>query len=63
MVREANRHIGRDLLEAALVAALIAMLLAIVATYSISRRLVRITDFAERIAAGDLSARIQEEST
>jgi two-component system phosphate regulon sensor histidine kinase PhoR len=62
-IREANRHIGRDLLEAALVAALIAMLLAIVATYSISRRLVRITDFAERIAAGDLSARIQEEAS
>ena len=62
-IQEANRHIGRDLLEAALVAALIAMLLAIVATHSISRRLVRITDFAERVAAGDLSARIQEEST
>jgi two-component system phosphate regulon sensor histidine kinase PhoR len=62
-IREANRHIGRDLLEAALVAALVAMLLAIVATYSISRRLVRITDFAERIAAGDLSARIQEEAS
>ena len=62
-IREANRRIGRDLLEAALVAAFIAMLLAIVATYSISRRLVRITDFAERVAAGDLSARIQEEST
>jgi two-component system phosphate regulon sensor histidine kinase PhoR len=39
------------------------MLLAILATHSISRRLVRITDFAERVAAGDLSARIQEEST
>jgi two-component system phosphate regulon sensor histidine kinase PhoR len=63
MIREANRHIGRDLLEAALVAAFIAMFLAMVATYSISRRLVRITDFAERIATGDLSARIQEEST
>ncbi len=62
-IQEANRRIGRDLLEAALVAALIAMLLAIVATHSISRRLVRITDFAERVAAGDLSARIQEEST
>ena len=62
-IQEANSHIGRDLLEAALVAALIAMLLAIVATHSISRRLVRITDFAERVAAGDLSARIQEEST
>ena len=62
-IREANHRIGRDLLEAALVAAFIAMFLAMVATYSISRRLVRITDFAERIAAGDLSARIQEEST
>ena len=62
-IREANRRIGRDLLEAGLVAALTAMLLAIVATYSISRRLVRITDFAERVAAGDLSARIQEAST
>ena len=62
-IREANRRVGRDLLGAALVAALIAMLLAIVATHSISRRLVRITDFAERVAAGDLSARIQEEST
>jgi two-component system phosphate regulon sensor histidine kinase PhoR len=62
-IQEANRRIGRDLLEAALVAALIAMLLAILATHSISRRLVRITDFAERVAAGDLSARIQEEST
>ena len=30
------------------------------ATQSIGRRLVRITDFAERVAAGDLSARIQE---
>jgi two-component system phosphate regulon sensor histidine kinase PhoR len=62
-IREANRRVGRDLLEAALVAALLAMLLAVGATYSISHRLVRITDFAERVAAGDLSARIQEEST
>jgi two-component system, OmpR family, phosphate regulon sensor histidine kinase PhoR len=62
-IQEANRRIGRDLLEAALVAAILAMFLAVVATYSISRRLVRITDFAERVAAGDLSARIQEKST
>jgi two-component system, OmpR family, phosphate regulon sensor histidine kinase PhoR len=62
-IQEADRRIGGDLLEAALVAAFLAMLLAIIATYSISRRLVRITDFAERVAAGDLSARIQEEST
>ena len=38
-------------------------LLAFLATQSIGRRLLRITDFAERVAAGDLSARIQEEST
>jgi two-component system, OmpR family, phosphate regulon sensor histidine kinase PhoR len=62
-IQEANRRIGRDLLEAALVAAILATFLAVVATYSISRRLVRITDFAERVAAGDLSARIQETST
>jgi two-component system phosphate regulon sensor histidine kinase PhoR len=36
---------------------------AFVATQSIGRRLSRITDFAERIATGDLSARIQEGST
>jgi two-component system phosphate regulon sensor histidine kinase PhoR len=62
-IEEAYRRIGRDLLEGALVAALIAMFLAVIATYTIARRLVRITDFAERIAAGDFSARIQEEST
>ena len=39
---------------------LLALLLAFVATQSIGRRLLRITDFAERIAAGDLTARIQE---
>ncbi len=62
-LREANRRVGLDLLKGALVAAVLAMLLAIFATYTIARRLVRITDFAERVAAGDLSARIQEEST
>src|ERR1019366_1374425 len=61
-IREANRRVGRDLLGAALVAALIAMLLAIVATHSISRRLVRITDFAEHVAAAlDKTARKLED--
>ena len=59
-IREANREIRRDLLEGSAVAALLALLLAFVATQSIGRRLLRITDFAERVAAGDLSARIQE---
>jgi two-component system phosphate regulon sensor histidine kinase PhoR len=59
-IREANREIRRDLLEGTAVAGLLALLLALVATQSIGRRLLRITDFAERVAAGDLSARIQE---
>ncbi len=62
-IHEANRHIRWDLAEASAVAALLALLLAFLATQSIGRRLLRITDFAERVAAGDLSARIQEEST
>jgi two-component system, OmpR family, phosphate regulon sensor histidine kinase PhoR len=62
-MREANRQIKTNLLEASLVAAVLALLLAFFATQSIGRRLLRITDFAERVAAGDLSARIQEEST
>jgi len=62
VIRETNRRIDLDLLKVSLIAALLAMLLAFVATQSISRRLVRITDFAERVAAGDLSARIQEGS-
>jgi two-component system phosphate regulon sensor histidine kinase PhoR len=62
-IREGNRHIRWDLGEASAVAALLALLLAFLATQSIGRRLLRITDFAERVAAGDLSARIQEEST
>jgi two-component system, OmpR family, phosphate regulon sensor histidine kinase PhoR len=62
-IRQANRRIRRDLLEGSALAALLAMVLAFVGTQSIGRRLVRITDFAERVAAGDLSARIQEESS
>jgi len=59
-IREANREIRRDLLEGSAVAGLLALLLVLAATQSIGRRLLRITDFAERVAAGDLSARIQE---
>jgi two-component system phosphate regulon sensor histidine kinase PhoR len=61
-VRDANRQIRNDLLKSSAVAAVIALVLAFIATQLIGRRLARITDFAERIAAGDLSARIQEES-
>lgn len=61
-VRDANRRVRNDVLKSSAVAALIALVLAFSATQLIGRRLARITDFAERIAAGDLSARIQEES-
>jgi two-component system phosphate regulon sensor histidine kinase PhoR len=61
-IHEANRQIRRDLMEGSAVAGLLALLLAFIATQSIGRRLLRITDFAERVAGGDLSARIQEGS-
>ena len=63
VIHEANVQIRRDLMKASAIAALLALLLALVATQSIGRRLLRITEFAERVAAGDLSARIQEESS
>src|SRR5579875_54804 len=60
LVRQADRQIRRDLVEGSAIAGFLALLLAFVATQSLGRRLLLITDFAERIAAGDLSARIQE---
>jgi len=59
-IREADREIRSDLIKGSAIAGLLALLLVLVATQSIGRRLLRITDFAERVAAGDLSARIQE---
>ncbi|MGA9564781.1 MAG: ATP-binding protein [Candidatus Korobacteraceae bacterium] len=61
-IDEVNRQVRNNLLKSSAVAALVALVLAFIATQSIGRRLGRITDFAERVAAGDLSARIQEES-
>jgi len=61
-IRQANQRIRRELLEGSALAALLAMVLAFLGTQSIGHRLIRITDFAERVAAGDLSARIEEES-
>jgi two-component system phosphate regulon sensor histidine kinase PhoR len=62
-IRDANREIRRDLIKASAVAGLLALLLIFVASQSLGRRLLRITEFAERVASGDLSARIQEESS
>jgi two-component system phosphate regulon sensor histidine kinase PhoR len=61
-MQEADTRIRHDLIKGSAIAALLAMLLAFVATQSIGRRLLHITEFAERIAAGDLSARIEEGS-
>ena len=62
-IGEVNRQVRNNLLKTTAIATLLALALAFVATQSIGRRLVRITAFAERVAAGDLSARIQEESS
>ena len=52
--------IRSNLLRATALALLLALLLAAVASEVISRRLRRIVGFAERVAAGDLTARIAE---
>jgi len=61
-IQQANRRIRLELIKGSAIAVLVALLFAFIATQSIGRRLMRITDFAERVAAGDLSARIEEES-
>ena len=63
VLQQANGQVRESLIKSFAVAVLIAMVLAFLATHSIGRRLGRITDFAERVAAGDLSARIQEDSS
>lgn len=55
-------QVRRTMLLSSLLACALALILASVATRSISRRLKAIVYFAERIAAGDLSARIAEDS-
>ena len=56
-------QVRHTLLLSSLLAGALAMLLAALATRSISRRLRAIVYFADRIAAGDLSARIAEDSS
>ena len=57
-INEINRQVTSYLLRASLLALAVAALLAFVASRSISRRLRAIMHFSERIAAGDLTARI-----
>ncbi len=59
-VQHANEQVRRTLLKASVLALLAAMVLAAVAAHFIARRLRRIVEFARRVSAGELSARIQE---
>jgi two-component system phosphate regulon sensor histidine kinase PhoR len=63
VLEQANRQVRNGLIKSSVVAILAAAVFAFFATQSLGKRLSRITDFAERIAAGDLSARIKEESS
>jgi len=59
-VEQANAEVRRTLIGASAVALLAALLIAGLAAHLVARRLRRIVQFAERVAAGELSARIHE---
>jgi two-component system phosphate regulon sensor histidine kinase PhoR len=60
-VLAAMRALTHDLLLGSVVALIVAILLAVILAQRVARRLNRIVDFANRIASGDLTARIDEE--
>lgn len=63
-IRESGiAQIRRNLVEASLLILLVFTLLAAIAAHSISKRLARITEFAERVAGGNLGARITDSSS
>jgi two-component system phosphate regulon sensor histidine kinase PhoR len=62
-VQQTTATVRRQLLFASAIALLVAMVLAAGIAQMVSRRLRRIVAFAERVAAGDLSARIAETAT
>ena len=59
-IQQTTRSIRLRLLWASLVALLLATIISAIVARAISRRLQKIVNFADRIAAGDLSARIEE---
>ncbi len=61
-IEEMTRRVHWHLFWASLVALGLAMLISAVVANTIARRLQRIVNFAERIASGDLTARIEESS-
>ncbi|HSA91701.1 MAG TPA: ATP-binding protein [Terriglobales bacterium] len=62
-IEETTAGIRRGLLQGSALAVLIATLLAAVLAQSIAGRLRRIVEFAQRVAGGDLSARVAERSS
>lgn len=62
-IQDANRQARSSLLKSSLLAAVLALILAIIASRIMSSRLRAIMYFSERIAAGDLSARIDSEAS
>ncbi len=62
-IQAMTRDVRLHLLYASLIALGLATILSAVITETVSRRLRRIVQFADRIAAGDLTARIAESST
>lgn len=61
-LQETTRNVRRSLIIGSAIALLVALVIALVFAYMVERRLRRIVAFAERVAAGDLSARIAETS-
>lgn len=61
-IEQTTAQVRSTLLEGSALALVVAMLLAGLAAHFTSRRLNRIVKFAERVASGDLSARISEGS-
>ena len=61
-IKESSQRIQRSLIRGSLLALFTAVVLAAAAAVLISRRLQRIVSFAERIAAGNLAARIDIDS-
>jgi two-component system phosphate regulon sensor histidine kinase PhoR len=59
-VQEMRRHVRLQLLLASLLGLLLATVLSAAIAQTISGRLQRIVDFAERVAGGDLTARVAE---
>lgn len=62
-IKDVNSQVRKSLLKSSLLAVLVALLLAMLASRAISSRLRAIMHFSEKIAAGDWSARIDEDGS